>query len=116
MLAMSYAAAEIIEPMVPPIWKPPWHPHIAADRLRAWTCQIGDVVLESSERTMQALEAHLMAADEEMVTRMNVWLSGKWCDREALIELLWRLEVGERCVAAGLWLHDIAHAGGEFVA
>lgn len=75
---------------------------------------LGDLVLESSNDTGQVIERHLLAAHLRIIPRMNRWLAGEWCDREALVELLWRLEVGERCVAASVWLHDVAKASGEF--
>lgn len=62
------------------------------------------------------IEGALREAGQPMVGRINRWFRGEWSDRDSLVDLLWRLELGDRCIAAGLWLHDLAVASGEWPA
>ncbi len=77
---------------------------------------IGAVIQDASWPSAAVLEARLLEADPVTIAGMNLWLAGSWSSRDSLVELLWRVEAGERCVAAALWLHDLAKGSGEIQA
>jgi len=115
-LDQGFRMCQELEPLVPPSWAPPWHPSVAAQHLVVWTKGLGAVILESSWPSAEIFEARLMEADQVMIDDMNQWLAGRWSSRSGLVELIWRIEAGERCVAAALWLHDVAKGSGEIPA
>jgi hypothetical protein len=106
---LCWPAGELMSRHVPPVWTPPYAPCAARVRLLTWCQQVSELIHDS---TRGAYSLSLLAkADDDLVDAMQAWLDGSWSTRAALIELLWRLELGERTIGAALWLHRIADDG-----
>ena len=71
---------------------------------------LGEIIRDSS--VCGEHEQAIYAAGPTLVDEMNVWLRGQRSTRASLIEMAWRLELGECCVSAVTWLHDLALASG----
>jgi len=107
---LCWPAGEMLARHVPPAWEPPFTPSAARTRLLTWLQQLSALITEGSSRGEHSLGC-LAEADDDLVEAMQAWLDGAWSSRGALIELLWRLELGERTIGAALWLHRIADDG-----
>ena len=106
---LCWPAGELMSHHVPPVWKPPYAPCAARVRLLQWFQQISELISQSSRGSYSL--SLLAKADDGLVDAMQDWLDGSWSTRDALIELLWRLELGERTIGAALWLHRIGDDG-----
>jgi hypothetical protein len=106
---LCWPAGELLAKYVPPIWVPPFTPRGARRNLLRWCQELSDLIYDASRGT-HSLQRLVEAADAH-VDAMQDWLDGQWSTRESLIELLWRLELGERTIGAALWLHRIADDG-----
>jgi hypothetical protein len=107
---LCWPAGELLSRHVPPVWKPPYMPCAARKGLLTWCQEISELIEDGSSRVQHSLGL-LAEADDGQVDAMQDWLDGSWSTRDALIELLWRLELGERTIGAALWLHRIADDG-----
>jgi hypothetical protein len=106
---LCWPAGELLAKHVPPNWQPPFEPRDARRNLLRWCQELSDLIYDASRGT-HSLQ-RLADADDDLVDAMQAWLDGRWSTRDALIEMLWRLELGERTISAALWLHRIADDG-----
>lgn len=106
---LCWPASELMAPYVAPAWQPPYDPLTARRHLVAWFRSLSDLLNESS-RGLHSL-MRLADPNDNLVDAMQAWLDGQWSSRSSLIELLWRLELGERTIGAALWLHRIGDDG-----
>lgn len=107
---LCWPAGELMSHCVPPVWKPPYAPGQARVKLLRWCQQVSSLIEEGTTRGQHSLDM-LAQADDAMVEEMQAWLDGIWSTRAGLIDLVWRLELGERTIGAALWLHRIADDG-----
>lgn len=104
-----WPAGELLEPHVPPNYRPPYYPHQARRQLLVWCQEISELIKDSS-RGRYSLWRVAQAAPT-LIPDMQCWLDGVWSTREAFIELVWRLDLGERTIGAALWLHRLGDDG-----
>lgn len=106
-MCIAEDAAEALCPYLPPQWSSPYYPWQARIALSQWLQEIDDLATESS--WSDVYQGAIAELDPEMRRRMGDWLRGEWStDRDALAELLWRLELGQRTISGALWLHQVS--------
>ena len=106
LVRIAPAAAIALAKVVPPAWKAPYRPGEARARLLRWLMYIDDLISDSSRAT--AYFDALDSLSENQLYQAGQWLSGWWSEDDAiLVELLWRLELGQKTISAALWLHCV---------
>lgn len=106
---LCWPAGKALARHVPPAWRPPYCVDGARANLLRWCQEVAELIRDST-RGHHSLE-RLGRAPPWVIDGMQAWLDGEWSNRDALIELLWRLELGDRTISAALWLHRIGDDG-----
>jgi hypothetical protein len=108
---LCWPAGELMSRHVPPVWKPPYCPADARRHLLTWFQQISELIEDSTSRGQHSLVQLGAGANDAQIDAMQAWLDGRWSTRSSLIDLVWRLELGERTIGAALWLHRVGDEG-----